>query len=503
MTAPGVKADVTLLLEGTYPFVRGGVSGWVHQLIEGLPELRFALVFLGAERPPQEEMRYPLPANVAGLQCHYLMEGAAQPTQPRPRPGDAAYFAASAQLHEWFRHPEGPPHKDWLEQVVLQKGQADGAGMQDFFHSQAAWRQITDSYARYCPDASFQSYFWAVRNMHTPLMKLAAIARTVGPSRLFHTVTTGYAGLLGAMLQHLTGRPLILTEHGIYTKERKIELQSMFLREQLGCFTPRLEAGMAHHDQAWGRMFEGIGRLVYAAADPVISLYDQNRLRQIRDGAAPERTRIIPNGVEVARFAPLRERRAHEAPMVLGLIGRIVPIKDIKTFIRAIGALAARLPQVEGWLIGPEEEDPAYVEECKALVRSLGLESRIRFLGFQKVEDLLPRLGLLVLTSISEAFPLVIVESHASGLPVVATDVGACRELIEGKAPEDRALGRAGEVVPIVDPEALARAAFELLTDPQRWQAAQQAGIARVERYYEQSRVIESYRAIYQSEGER
>jgi glycosyltransferase involved in cell wall biosynthesis len=508
MTAPGIKADVadvadvTLLLEGTYPFVRGGVSGWVHELIEGLPELRFALVFLGAERPAQEQMRYQLPANVCALQCHYLMDGAAT-DQPRARPGDPAYFAASAKLHEWFRHPEGAPQADWLEQVLLQKGRPEGQCPQDFFHSQAAWREITDSYARHCPDASFQSYFWAVRNMHTPLMKLAAIARKVGPSRLFHAVTTGYAGLLGAMLHQMSGRPLVLTEHGIYTKERKIELQSLFLRDQQGCFTPRLESGMAHHDQAWGRMFEGIGRLVYAAADPVISLYEQNRLRQIRDGAAPERTRIIPNGVEVARFAPLRARRPDKAPMVLGLIGRIVPIKDIKTFIRAIGALAVRLPEVEGWLIGPEEEDPAYVEECRALVRSLRLEGRIRFLGFQKVEDLLPRLGLLVLTSISEAFPLVIVESHASGLPVVATDVGACRDLIEGKEPEDRALGRAGEVVPIVDHEALARAAFELLSDPPRWRAAQQAGMARVERYYQQSRVIESYRAIYQRVGER
>jgi glycosyltransferase involved in cell wall biosynthesis len=165
--------------------------------------------------------------------------------------------------------------------------------------------------------------------------------------------------------------------------------------------------------------------------------------------------------------------------------------------------LAQRLPEVEGWLIGPEEEDPGYVEECRALVQSLQLEGRIRFLGFQKVEDILPQLGLMVLTSVSEAFPLVMVESYASGLPVVATDVGACRDLIEGKEPDDRALGHAGEVVPIVDHEALARAAFDLLTDPVRWRAAQQAGITRVERYYRQSRVIDSYREIYQTVGER
>ncbi|MEO5659259.1 MAG: GT4 family glycosyltransferase PelF [Polaromonas sp.] len=502
MTRSRGGADITLLLEGTYPFVRGGVSGWVHQLIEGLPEFRFALVYLGAERPEHEEIRYPLPPNVCDLQCHYLMDGATS-SESRERPGDSAYFSASAKLHDWFRNPQGEPDSDWLDKVVLQKDQPDQACMQDFFHSKAAWMQITDSYARYCPDESFQSYFWSVRNMHMPLMRLAVIAGTIATSRVFHTVTTGYAGLLGAMLKQRTGRPLILTEHGIYTKERKIELQSMFLREQQGWFTAMPDAGMEHYNLVWVRLFEGIGRLVYSAADPIIALYEQNRQRQIRDGAIAARTRIIPNGVDVARFAPLRVRRPDKTPMVLGLIGRIVPIKDIKTFIRAIGVLAAQLPEIQGWLIGPEEEDPGYVEECKSLVRSLRLENCIRFLGFQKVEDLLPQLGLLVLTSISEAFPLVIGESHASGLPVVATDVGACRDLIDGKEPADRALGRGGDVVSIVDHDALARAAFDLLTNPVRWRAAQQAGITRVERYYQQSRVIDSYRDIYQRMGER
>jgi polysaccharide biosynthesis protein PelF len=483
MTTSRHDIDITLLLEGSYPFVRGGVSNWVHQLIEGLPEFNFSLVYLGAQRAAPHEIQYKLPPNVKDLRCHYLMDGV-ESCNAKEREGDPEYFSDSAKLHEWFRSPGGKPDSAWLDRVVLQKGEREGACAKDFFRSKAAWTQISESYARYCPDASFQSYIWAVRNMHTPLLKLPAIARTIAPSRVFHTATTGYAGLLGSMLKQLTGRPLILTEHGIYTKERKIELQSMFLREQHGWFTHVPHSGMEHHDQAWMRLFEGIGRLVYDAADPIVTLFEQNRQRQIRDGASPALTRVIPNGVDVARFAPLRAHRPDKIPMVLGLIGRIVPIKDIKTFIRAIGVLAIKLPEVQGWLIGPEEEDPGYAAECKALVRSLRLEDRIRFMGFQKVEDVLPQLGLLVLTSISEAFPLVIGESHASGLPVLATDVGACRDLIDGREPADRALGRAGDLVPISDPDALAHAAFALLTNPVRWSAAQQAGIARVERYY-------------------
>ncbi len=193
----------------------------------------------------------------------------------------------------------------------------------------------------------------------------------------------------------------------------------------------------------------------------------------------------------------MREQRTDKIPLVIGLLGRIVPIKDIKTFIRAMRSVVSKLPDAQGWLIGPEEEDPAYVLECKSLVNNLGLENNVRFLGFQKISDILPQLGLLVLTSISEAFPLVILEAYASGIPVVTTDVGGCREMIEGNTAEDRALGCAGIVVPMADPEATANACIELLADEERWYAAQRTGITRVERYYTEEMVLSHYVNIY------
>ncbi|MGH8854668.1 MAG: GT4 family glycosyltransferase PelF, partial [Telluria sp.] len=493
---------VTLILEGTYPYVRGGVSSWVHDLIIGLPDISFALVYLGAEKPDVEpQPQYQIPPNVRAMYRHFLMEPSTIPAKACP--GDAPFFAVSARLHDWFRDPAGALDEDVFGTAVLQEGRSGDQCAREFFHSEAAWAEIMRSYSRFCPEAPFLTYFWAVRNTHGPIIKLAEIARTIPRSRIYHAVSTGYAGLLGAMLNRLRQRPLVLTEHGIYTKERKIELRSLFLQDKQGCLDTVPDGGMEHHEQIWARLFEGIGRLAYAAADPIISLYEQNRLRQISDGADPQRTRIIPNGVDVERYAPLRLRRPQAIPRVLGLIGRVVPIKDIKTFIRAIHALEVTMPDVEGWLIGPEEEDPAYALECRELVRTLQLTNNIKFLGFQRIDDVLPRLGLLVLTSISEAFPLVIGESYASGLPVLTTDVGACRDLVEGVGEEDRALGCGGSVVPIFDPSSMAQAAYELLSDSTRWHAAQQAGIQRVERYYRQSSVVESYRDIYQSAGDR
>ena len=101
--------------------------------------------------------------------------------------------------------------------------------------------------------------------------------------------------------------------------------------------------------------------MAYAAADPIVSLYEGNRARQIADGAAPARTRVIPNGIDLDRFAARAAGRpAAIRRRVVGLIGRIVPIKDIKTFIRAMREVVAVLPDAEAWIVGPEDEDSRY-----------------------------------------------------------------------------------------------------------------------------------------------
>ena len=182
---------------------------------------------------------------------------------------------------------------------------------------------------------------------------------------------------------------------------------------------------------------------------------------------------------------------------MLCLIGRVVPIKDVKTFIRAMRRVVNRMPAAEGWIAGPEDEDKAYAAECHALVRSLGLENHVRFLGFQKVEELMPKIGLTILSSISEALPLVILEGYAAGVPTVSTDVGSCRQLVEGLDDADRAIGPSGAIVNIADPQALADAAVALLADGEAWQAASRAGIARVERYYTDHMMFDRYRQVY------
>ena len=495
--APGkVSADVGLLLEGTYPYVSGGVSSWVHQIINGFPDLTFAICFLGSRRQDYGEKKFQMPANVVHLEEHYLSEaGGAPPVAAMA--GDSEMFDVNRELHAYFREPKRLAERG---AAVLEQLSGELEGRMDrsqFLYTEASWNYTAEQYKEHCTDPSFVDYFWTVRTMHTPIWVLSAIVENFPTVRCYHTVSTGYAGFLGALLKRRHGKSLILSEHGIYTKERRIDLYAARWIADNRTVLQRDPTQAGYFRALWIRFFEALGRMCYDASDQIIALYEANRLRQILDGAQAARTSNIANGIDVVRFGALRALRPDTIPPIMCLIGRVVPIKDIKTFIRATRIMASRRPDIEAWIAGPEEESPDYVLECRELVKSLGLENNVKFLGFQKLTELLPKIGLVVLSSISEALPLVLLEGYAAGVPAVSTDVGSCRQLIYGLDEEDKALGASGAVVGIADPQALAEAALHFLTDAPAWHAAAQAGIARVQRYYTHPVMFGRYRAVY------
>jgi glycosyltransferase involved in cell wall biosynthesis len=152
---------------------------------------------------------------------------------------------------------------------------------------------------------------------------------------------------------------------------------------------------------------------------------------------------------------------------------------------------------VECLVLGPTDEDPHYFAECQALVSHLGLQGCFTFAGRVSITDYLPRLDAVVLTSISEAQPLVILEAGAAGVPSVVSDVGACREMIYGDRREREALGAAGEVTPLANPTATAQALARLLTDRAYWERASRAIRQRVRQYYNKPALDLAYRDLY------
>ncbi|UAW99492.1 GT4 family glycosyltransferase PelF [Halopseudomonas nanhaiensis] len=497
-----VTADVCLLLEGTWPYVRGGVSSWINQMILGLPHLTFSVLFIGGEKKAYPKRNYELPPNVVHLE-EVFIESAWQADKAAPSRSRPAAEADLQQLYRVFHHPLTPDESE--VDMVLDALAQGRLSLADMLRSKQSWQTIAGGYREHCSDPSFINFFWTLRTIQSPVLMLAEAVQRMPRARTLHTISTGYAGLAACILKRRWGCELILSEHGIYTKERKIDLaQAGWVPENPDeALSSSMDTQTGYIRTLWIRFFERIGLLVYRSSDPIVSLYEGNRQRQIKDGAAPGRTQVIPNGIDLARWAEIINQRPAGIAPVVGLVGRVVPIKDVKTFIRAMRGVVSALPEAEGWVVGPDEEDPDYAAECRSLVTSLGLERNIRFLGFQRVHDILPKLGVMLLTSISEAQPLVILEAWCAGTPVVCTDVGCCRELIEGVDPEDRALGVAGEVVAIADPQGTAKAVLRLLRSQAAWSRAQQAGLARAHRYYGEALMLQRYEQIYRTAVER
>ena len=110
---------------------------------------------------------------------------------------------------------------------------------------------------------------------------------------------------------------------------------------------------------------------------------------------------------------------------------RVAPIKDVKTMIQAFAFAKEKVPNLKLWIMGPTDEDKKYAQECFDLVKALNV-SDVEFTGRINVRDYLGKMDFTLLTSISEGQPLTILESFAAHKPVVATDVGNCRELLFG-----------------------------------------------------------------------
>ena len=491
------EVDICLLLEGTYPYVRGGVSTWMHQIIKGLPEFSFHIIFLGSSPELYDEPAYELPDNVVGFEMHYLL-AADDKVMPKPSAGSLNLFQSWQHFLSFFDKRGEPIPSELLSNIADFIGQKNRLTLTDFLNSRASWEVLTNNYFQQDANQSFVDYFWTYRNIYQPLFVLASISQSLPNAQVYHSVSTGYAGFLGALCRQKSNRPFLLTEHGIYTKERKIDLsQASWIKDKHNLIDVSMHKDMDTTRQTWIRFFEQLGVSAYHQADRIVALFEGNRQRQHEDGADNDKTQVIANGIDVARFAKAYARRPSSPPMVVGLVGRVVPIKDIKTFIRTICGVAKKIPSIEGWIIGPAEENEAYAHECQLLIESLGLEGKVKMLGSKDVAEIMPELGIMMLTSISEAQPLVLLEAMASGIPCIATEVGACREILDGAAGEDASLGSCGAIIPIANPSEGTNAIVNLLSDAGIWRKTGDIGKVRVAKYYDQTLMYDSYRRLY------
>jgi glycosyltransferase involved in cell wall biosynthesis len=486
-----MNMDVLILCEGTYPYVRGGVSSWIHQLIKGLPDIKFGILFMGSQREDYGDIRYELPDNLVYRKEFYLFDKLDLP-DVRSIDLKGKFYNEIKHIHQYLGNDINKEFKDALLDVMKK------FSLEDFLYSTTAWQYIEDKYLENHSQESFLDFFWTIRNMHLPLWAIFRELEDIQIPKLLHTPSTGYAGFVGALLNTKYQIPLLLTEHGIYVRERKIDLLTSELFDSDVPNIIKSDSGNTIKE-IWDKFFIRLGQYCYSASNEIFSLYSKAKDIQIEYGADEKRCRVVPNGVNVDRLKSCLKKRDEKLPKVVGLIGRVVPIKDIKTFIKSMKIVIEKMPEAEGWIVGPTEEDPTYFKECQNLVEVLEIKDNIKFLGFQNILDIFPKIAINTLTSISEGMPLSVLEGFAAGVPSVTTDVGACQDLIYGGLnEEDLALGKAGFICRVSDSKDIADKYIKLLTDEKLWRECQKTALTRVNKYYTEKIFLDDYKKIYE-----
>lgn len=468
---------ICMIAEGCYPYVVGGVSGWVHSMIRTFPKQEFILLTIIASREFSGRFAYELPENVTEVHELYLEDAdwGSEKKRRKLRMSDQEYHALRSLLlnhevewdvmFEYFRK-----HDPSINDLVM--------GV-DFYHA------VLDCYHLNYPDIVFSDFLWTMRSMYLPLFQ--AMSMEIPRADVYHAVSTGYAGILGCMGKHFHHGQLIISEHGIYTREREEELIKAEWVQRL-------------YKRIWIQQFKKMSQAAYDMADVVTSLYQHAGELQVELGCPKEKTVVTPNGIDYHRMENLPGiSPENEGYIHVGAVLRVTPIKDVKTMIQAFAYAKKRYPKLKLWIMGPYDEDPEYAAECFKMVEMMKIPD-IEFTGRIQVTEYLGWMDMTILTSISEGQPLTILESYAARVPVIATDVGNCRGLLYG---EDDDFGSAGVLTHIMNVEEIANAMVYLAENPKIREEMAEAGYQRLLKKYKIEDMKKTYAGIYQKAAQR
>ncbi|PCE66271.1 GT4 family glycosyltransferase PelF [Sediminicola luteus] len=426
------KIKVLLITEGTYPYNGGGVSTWAHDLCSHVKNAEFGIYAINAEVEPSP--RYELGPNVKKV----IQVPIWSPEEPMDCldydiPYTQIVLKRERSSEEAIRRLFVPYFKKFVKFQYKEKPSAkklDKAlkGMWRFWQrfdykktmtSQSVWKAFKEVVFDLYPDpsegrANLEDLTTAMRWMYRFLLPLAI---EVPKYDLSHLTMAGFAGLPAISQKYKFGTPILLTEHGVFIRERLIAIgtsdYSFFLKRFLIHFS------------------EAVTRLVYYHSDLISTVSKFNRGWEILYGAKKDRIRVVYNGVDPKLFEPTKKQRTGTRPTVVAA-ARIFELKDILTMIRTCNEVRKKIPDVRFLVYGNKDAVPEYTERCESLIRELGLEDHFVLAGFHnRPEKIYLEGDLSILTSISEGFPYTVIESMSCGIPVVSTDVGGVTEAID------------------------------------------------------------------------
>lgn len=466
---------ICIIAEGSYPYVTGGVSSWIQNIVKQMPEHEFVIYAIAAQKKQKGIFKYDLPANIVEVKEAFL----------------DSYLEEDSKWGKRFRLTEdqknnvkallgGAGDMDWSSFIQMMRSSKFNK-VSDFLTSKDFFDILEELCEEKYPLVPFTEMFWTVRSMILPLF--ITIRDDIPKADLYHSVSTGYAGVIGVVAREIYKKPFLLTEHGIYSREREEEII-------------KAEWVKGYFKDLWIQYFYRLSSCAYEQSDWVTTLFGRNKEIEVELGCLEQKIELIPNGVTITDYEALPADKP-EDQFYIGAIVRVVPIKDIKTMLQSFALIKQELSNAVFYVMGPYEEDEDYYHECLQLVEALQLKDVI-FTGSVPIKEYIGKMDLLMLTSISEGQPLAILEGMAASKPFVATNVGSCKELIEGM---NDGIGAAGFIAPVMHYEHLAQAAVTLCKNKKLRLEMGRNAYERVKRYYRQDDVIRNYRQLYDRLG--
>ena len=460
---------ICMVLEGCYPYVRGGVSTWMHNCIEAMPQHEYVLWVIGAKAEDRGNFKYDFPANVVEVHEVFLDDALRLKSTGK----DTTHFS-SAEIEE-LRKLMLCEDPDWS--ILFRLYNKRQVGAVPYLMSETFLTILLEICQEKYPHISFTEFFHSVRSMFLPALYL--MSTYVPQADVYHSTSTGYGGLLAVLGAWKYNKPCILTEHGIYTREREEEvLRSKWIPTTF--------------KQYWINLFNMLARCSYNNAVRVTALFQRYSEVQVSLGCRPDKRVVISNGINVDRFRNIPPKIPNGFIDIAAIV-RIHPIKDIKTMIHAFFQLKSHVPNVRLFILG-DTDDEEYEEECITLIKQIQVED-VNLVGNVNVVRYLENIDFTVLTSISEGQPLSVLESLAAGRPCVTTDVGCCRELLYGAEGDN--LGRAGICEPPMHPQAIAVAMEVIATRDDVRREMGEVGKRRIAERYRHEDMVDKYEINY------
>ena len=510
-----VDVDVAIVMESTYPYLKGGVSAVVHDIITGNPDLTFGIIHITWDSHSPLKDLYGMPDNVAWVKVLYLSMEEHQEDFLRARPRDLRMNRR--QRRELSRRILG------ALLALAQDGQTEplwdliseglSASRRYPVWAILGTREFMEAYHDMMPDLgmSMTDIFWCLRDFFS--LAYAVLAEPVPRAQVYHAHTTGYAMLLGVNAAREHGTKVLLTEHNLYVRdtvntllERRLDLNVRL--------TDYRTFDVSGRERMWMAWWLEMGRLCYPYAYASTYLYPRAITEANELGGDAGRAIVIPNGIVTsefdasyaARLAAIEEIKKEGADKHLWklvYIARVVPIKGLLDMIDSVRLMVDRGLNIHLDVCGPTEHMPSYFEQCLTRIVEQGLESVITIRGTVKVRELLPEFDLFVLPSYNEGLPVVSLETMGAGIPTVSTDVGAVRSVVEDLIVTDdgQTWDPCGIIIEPGDPTVMADKVQEVISDVDLYERLSLNARGRVEAAYDLVKVNASYNTIYRQGG--